>query len=649
MEAGGTRRLYATASEMEKSKMVRKRLAATRKRKLEELKERKAKPKEISIPSRATPKNLSAVTGLSTIDILKVAIKCGHEPRTVDDVLPPELVDILCEELYFVPRRSDLNEGTGMKLTRTIDEADMVPRPPIVAVMGHVNHGKTSLLDALRKTSVVDVEEGRITQRLSASMVQLSSGQKITFMDTPGHNAFAAMRQRGAAMTDMVILVVAADEGVMQQTEEAIEVTREANVPLLVAINKIEKEGANPSKVKRQLLQHGVILEEFGGDVQCVELSASTGKNLDELTDAILLQAEMLDLRADPNGPAESVVIESKIDKGRGVVGTVLVRQGQLKLNNFFVAGGTWGRVRGLTDWLGRSTTKADPSTPVEVIGFKTKILPDPGDDLVVVLGEEQAKQILDYRKERLHAKEALTDVVQASDPAARAAAAKQEMEKALNVVIKADIGGTLQAVESTISQFPQDEVKLRIIKSAVGDISTTDIGLAKDTGAVVFGFNVPPMNSVLELARVEKVDINNYSIIYQLADDIKKRLESMLAPREVEEEVGRGDVLSVFSVTMPNREQHNVAGLRVVRGALDSRLRVRLLRRNKDVNADEEYAALYDGPIESLKKFKDDVTLAKKGDECGLALPKWNDLRPGDIISCYRMKQVPRKFGDPK
>jgi translation initiation factor IF-2 len=300
-----------------------------------------------------------------------------------------------------------------------------------------------------------------------------------------------------------------------------------------------------------------------------------------------------------------------------------------------------------------------------------------------VVLGEQQAKEILEYRKERLRAKEAMTAVTHASDPAAAAnVTTKPELEKTLNVVLKADIGGTLQAgtiiqpcvllldpnkavspthcahtdrhacthtVESTLNQFPQDEVKLRIIRAAVGDISSTDIGLAKDTGAVVLGFNVPPINSTLELARVEKVDVNNFSIIYQLADEVKRRLESMLPPREVEEEVGRGDVLSVFSVTMPNREQHNVAGLRIVRGSLDSRLRVRLLRRNKSVDADEEFATLYDGPIESLKKFKDDITTAKKGDECGLALRKWNDLRPGDLITCYRMKQVPRKLGDPK
>lgn len=632
------RATYVTMAEESKMKAVRKRIFALYQRKKEAETERRKRPQEISLPTPTTPKTLSTVMGLSTVDVLKALIKCGHAPRSVDEVLPLELVEIACEELNFILRRNIQTQGS---VAREKDESKLVRRPPIVTVMGHVNHGKTSLLDALRETTVALVEEGRITQRLSATIVTFRSGQKITFMDTPGHNAFAGMRKRGTALTDIVVLVIAADEGIMQQTTEAINHTRAAKVPLIVAINKMDKEGADPMKVKRQLLQHGIVTEEFGGDVQCVEISVSQQINLDTLVDAINAQAELLDLRIDPTGPAESVIVESRIDRTRGILATTLVRAGTLKLNNYFVAGTTWGRVRGLTDSIGRRVLEAEPSCPVEVLGFKSKLMPNPGDDLVVVSSEDQAKEVLRFRKERAHMQQQNLKFETSSSET------KSVSFKSLSVLIKADVGGTLDAVKTALMSLPNDEVKLHIVRAGVGGISSSDIGLAKDTDAIVLGFNVPPPNNVLELARVEKVEVNNYSIIYHLTDAVRHHIERQLEPRRIEDELGRADVLQVFSISLPNKQKRNVAGLRVVKGFIDMRMRVRLMRPKKDDQS--EYVSLYEGTIESLKKFKDPVASVKKGDQCGLGLPKFDDIQPGDVIVCYSERFVPRKLGEPK
>jgi translation initiation factor IF-2 len=479
-------------------------------------------------------------------------------------------------------------------------------------------------------------------------MVTLGTGARITFLDTPGHNAFTSMRERGVAVTDMVVLVVAADEGVLPQTQEAIDIALQAQIPIIVAINKCDKETAAPDKIRRQLVQHGLVLEDFGGEIQCVDVSALKRENLDRLIDAILLQAEMLDLRTDREGSAECVLLEAHVDKGRGIVATVLVRSGTLKLNSYFIAGTAWGKVRALLDHTGKPLLRAEPSTPVELIGFKDRTLPSPGDELIVLSHENQVRDLLEYRRQRHKIKELLAAASAGSSASPSdegAGDASPPKKKTVNIVLRVDVGGSLEAVESALLQLRNEEVDVQIVRSGVGlVVLPSDIGLAKDTEASVLGFNVAIPNDILELARVEKVDVRSVDVIYQLLDLVKAKIEAALPPKQIEEVVGQGEVLSVFHVTMPNKVVKAVAGLRVVRGYLDRRLTVKVLR---PTDEKPDGLPIFSGSVESLRKFKTDVNTVKKGEECGLACAKWDELRQGDLIQCIRIKDIPRKFSE--
>ena len=579
--------------------------------------------KEVVIPEIITVQELANRMAEKSAEVIKKLMSLGVM-ATINQPIDADTAQIVVEEFGHKVKRvadSDVEQGlTGPQDT----EDDLQPRAPVVTVMGHVDHGKTSLLDALRETNVASHEAGGITQHIGAYQIEVAGGKKITFIDTPGHEAFSEMRARGAKVTDIVVLVVAANDGIMPQTVEAIRHAQAAEVPIVVAINKIDLPGADPMKVKTALLQHGIGVEEMGGECLCAEVSAKKRINIDKLVEAILLQAEILDLKANPNRLAQGAVIEAKMEKGRGSVATVLVQNGTLHVGDICIAGKEWGHVRAMFNEHGKKLTEAGPATPVEILGLQGT--PAAGDDFVIVKDETQAKEVTGYRirKERdaKLVKSAKSAMEQMLDKI------KSGEVKHLPVIIKADVQGSIEAIEGTLKKLSNDEVTVQILHSAVGPISDSDVTLAKASNAFIIGFNVRAIPHARDLARQDGVDIRYYSIIYDVVDDIKKALVGMLSPELKEKIIGYAEIRNVFNITGVGK----VGGCMVTEGFVKRGAKVRLLRDN---------VVIHDGALAQLKRFKEDVREVKSGYECGMSFENYNDIQVGDFIECYEVEEI--------
>jgi translation initiation factor IF-2 len=559
-------------------------------------------------------------------DVIKTLMRMGVM-ATITQSLDADTAELVVTELgHRAKRVSESDVEIGLEGSADIDAA-LLPRPPVVTVMGHVDHGKTSLLDALRATDVAAGEAGGITQHIGAYQVTLPSGQRITFIDTPGHEAFTAMRARGASVTDIVVLVVAADDGVMPQTIEAIRHAKAANAPMIVAINKIDKPGVNPQRVRTELLSHEVVVEDMGGETQDIEVSALKRMNLDKLEEAILLQAEVLDLKANPDRAAEGTVIESRLDRGRGPVATVLVQKGTLQQGDIVVAGAEWGRVRAMLDDKGRPVKEAGPSMPVEILGLSA--VPSAGEPFVAVEDEGRAREISEFRQRKLREKAAAGQTAARGTLDQMLARIQAGEQKEVAVLVKADVQGSSEAITATVQKLGNDEVKVRVLHSAVGQITESDIQLAKASDAVIVAFNVRATSQARDLAQRDAVDIRYYSIIYDVANDIENLVKGKLAPKEREKFLGYAEIRRVFSITKVGK----VAGCMVTEGVVKRGAGVRLLR---------EGVVIHTGELSQLKRFKDDVKEVARGFECGLSFAGFNDLAEGDMVECFETETVP-------
>ncbi|MEA2936828.1 MAG: translation initiation factor, partial [Alphaproteobacteria bacterium] len=537
---------------------------------------------------------------------------------------------LLAEELGHTVKRvaeSDVEDGL---FDAADDEAALAPRPPVVTIMGHVDHGKTSLLDAIRQTNVVSGEAGGITQHIGAYQVTSPKGGKITFIDTPGHAAFTAMRARGAKVTDIVVLVVAADDGVMPQTVEAINHAKAAKAPMIVAINKIDKMDAKPERVRSELLQQEIQVETLGGEVLDVEVSATKKLNLDRLLETIGLQAEILELKADPSRPAEGTVIEAKLDRGRGPVATVLVQRGTLKPGDIVVAGAEWGRVRALVSDTGLPVIAAGPSTPVEVLGFNGT--PEAGDRLAVVDSEARAREVTDYRAREKREKSATRASGLRGSLEQMMAQARTAGRKEFPLLIKGDVQGSLEAIIGALDKLGTAEVGARIIHSGAGGITESDIRLAETSNAAIIGFNVRANKEAREAAERDGIEIRYYNIIYNLVDDVKQAMSGLLAPTLRETMLGNATILEIFKVSKVG----NIAGCRVTDGVVERGANVRLIR---------DSVVVHEGKLSQLKRFKDDAREVAAGQECGMAFENYQDMKAGDIIECYRVETIQRSL----
>ncbi len=586
-----------------------------------------AGPREVIIPETITVAELANRMARRGVDIIKVLMKSGTM-ATVNDIIDADTAELVATELGHSVKRvaeSDVLEG----LRGVVDEPEeLTPRPPIVTVMGHVDHGKTSLLDALRKTDVVAGEAGGITQHIGAYQVTLASGAKITFLDTPGHAAFTAMRARGAKVTDLVILVVAADDGVMPQTVEAIAHAKAAGVPIIVAINKIDKGDANPARVKNELLQHEIQVEELGGDVLAVEVSAIKGTGLDKLEEAILLQAEVLDLKVNAKRDADGAVIEAKLDKGRGPVATVLVQRGTLHQGDLVVAGSEWGRVRALVNDRGEIVAEAGPSQPVEVLGLSAA--PEAGDEFVVVDSEARAREVTEYRSRKRRESRQATISRQSLDQLLKSR--KDGEKRLLPLLVKTDVQGSLEAIEGALVRLGTDEVAAQILHGGAGGITESDVILAQASGAAIIGFNVRANAQARDRARRDGVEIRYYNIIYNVIDDAKAALSGMLAPETREHFLGNAQILEVFNISKVGK----VAGCRVTEGLVRRGAKVRLIR---------DDVVIHEGELSTLKRFKDEVREVQSGQECGMAFTNYQDIQKGDVIECYEVETIKRSL----
>jgi translation initiation factor IF-2 len=580
--------------------------------------------RDIVIPDVITIQELSNRMAERAVDIIKMLMKQG-QMHTINDLIDADTAQLIAEEMGHKVRR--VSEADVVDSLGADDDADdtLSPRPPVVTIMGHVDHGKTSLLDAIRKTNVVTGEAGGITQHIGAYQVKTESGL-VTFIDTPGHEAFTSMRARGAKATDIVVLVVAADDGVMPQTVEAISHARAAGVPIIVAINKIDKQSANPTRVRTDLLQHEIVVESMGGDTMDVEVSAQKGTNLDKLLDAILLQAEVLNLRANPHRAASGLVVEAQLDKGRGPVATVLVQRGTLKLGDLFVAGSAWGRVRALIDDKGKQVKEALPSFPVEVLGLNSA--PEAGDRFDVVENESRAREITDYR-ERKRRETRGTGAVRSSLEQMMSQLS-QSGRAEFPVLVKADVQGSAEAIVQALEKIGNDEIRSRVVHYAVGGISESDINLAVASGAVVLGFNVRANGQARDAAQQQGIEIRYYNIIYDLVDDIKAAMGGKLAPEIRETFLGNAKILEVFNITKVGK----VSGCMVTEGTVQRGAKVRLIRDN---------VVVHEGTLSTLKRFKDEVKEVQVGQECGMAFEGYQDMRAGDVIECFRVEKVQR------
>ncbi len=581
--------------------------------------------REVTIPEVITVQELAQRMSERSADVVKTLMRMGVM-ATINQAIDPDTAELVVTEMGHRPKR--VAEGdVETALTESVDAPEsQLPRPPVVTIMGHVDHGKTSLLDALRETDVAAHEAGGITQHIGAYQVTLPSSQKITFLDTPGHEAFTAMRARGAKVTDIVVLVVAADDGVMPQTKEAIAHAKAANVPLIVAINKIDKAGADPNRVRTELLQDEIQVEQLGGDVQSIEVSAIKKTNLDKLEEAILLQAEVLELKANPDRPADGVVVEAQLDPGRGSVATVLVQRGTLKVGDVLVAGAVWGRVRRLMDDRGNAVQAAGPAFPVEILGLDGT--PQAGDEFHVVENEARAREIADFRARR-----------DRQAQLARAASGRGTLEdmlkgiregtaKELPVLIKADVQGSAEALAGALARLSTEKVATRVIYSGVGGISEADITLAKASGALIIGFNVRANPQAREIAKRDKIDIRYYSIIYKVTEDIQQLMVGLLDPTYKETFLGNAQIREVFRITKVG----NVAGCMVTEGMVKRGAKVRLLRDN---------VVIHEGTLKTLRRFKDEVREVQHGFECGMAFENYDDIKVGDVIECFDVEEV--------
>ncbi len=583
--------------------------------------------REIVLPEAITIQDLASRMSERAVDVIKLLMRQGRMV-TLTDVLDADTAELVAEEMGHSVKRvaeSDVEEGL---FDRPDEEGAPVPRPPIVTIMGHVDHGKTSLLDAIRHANVVAGEAGGITQHIGAYQVVAPGGQRITFIDTPGHAAFTAMRARGAKVTDIVVLVVAADDGVMPQTIEAIRHAKAAKAPIIVAINKIDKPEANPQRVQQELLQQDVQVEAFGGDTLAVEVSATKQINLDKLLEAIALQAELLDLVADPERSAEGTVIEARLDRGRGPVATVLVQRGTLRVGALVVAGSHWGRVRALLDDKGKTIESAGPSMPVEVLGFSGA--PEAGDRVAVVETEARAREIAEYRERQRREKAA------ARLPALRTSLSdmmsnlKAAGHKELPIVLKGDVQGSVEAITAAVEKLGNEEVVARVIHAGVGGVTESDVTLAEASKAVIIGFNVRAHKEARDLAEQAGIEIRYYNIIYNLVDDVKAALSGMLSPTMRETMLGNAQILELFHISKVG----TVAGCRVTDGVVQRGAQVRLIRDN---------VVVHEGKLSTLKRFKDEVAQVQAGQECGMAFENYQDMRVGDVIECYNVEEIRR------
>jgi len=584
--------------------------------------------REVVIPEAITIQELANRMSERAVDVIRLLMKQG-EMKKINDVIDADTAQLIVEELGHTAKRvseADVEEGL---FDQTDIDDHLEPRSPVVTIMGHVDHGKTSLLDAIRSANVVSGEAGGITQHIGAYQVTTPLGGKVTFIDTPGHAAFTAMRARGAKVTDIVVLVVAADDGVMPQTVEAINHAAAAKVPMIVAINKIDKPDARPERVRTELLQHNVQVETMGGETLEVEVSAKQHLNLDKLLEAIQLQAEILNLQANPDRPAEGTVIEAKLDRGRGPVATVLVQRGTLRVGDIVVAGAEWGRVRALVSDTGSNMPEAGPSVPVEVLGFNGT--PEAGDRVAVVENEARAREITEYRERQKRENTAaristgrgtLADMMSALKAGTGA--------RELPLVVKADVQGSLEAIIGALDKVGNDEVKARVIHSGVGGITESDITLAEASGAAVIGFNVRAHKEAREASERTATEIRYYNIIYTLVDDVKGVLSGLLAPTLREEFLGNAQILEVFNISKVGK----VAGCRITDGHVERGANVRLIRDN---------VVIHEGKLSTLKRFKDEVKEVQVGQECGMAFENYQDMRTGDVIECYRVEEIKR------
>ena len=575
--------------------------------------------REVVIPEAITVADLANRMTERAADVVKYLMKQGTMAK-MNDVLDPDTAQLIVEDFgHTVKRVAESDVEESFILDDEDDPKDMSPRAPVIAIMGHVDHGKTSLLDALRTTDVAAGEAGGITQHIGAYQLKLKSGQKLTVLDTPGHAAFSEMRTRGAAAVDIVILVVAADDGIMPQTIESIKHARAAETPMIVAINKMDVQGADPKKVEMDLLQHDVVVESMSGDVQTVEVSAKTKKGLTDLTDAIMLQAELLDLQANEKRDADGLVIESKIEKGRGPVSTLLVKRGTLKRGDIVVAGDYWGKAKALLDERNAQLKTASPSQPVEVMGLDGA--PAPGEPFAVVESEGKAREITEYRQ-RKRRQSATTPNASASMETLMARLQDKSTSE-FPMLVKGDVQGSVEAIKSSVEGLGNDEVAARVIHSAAGGISESDIMLAKASQAPVIAFNVRANRQAKELAEREGVEIRYYSIIYDLIDDVKGVLEGMLSPEKVETFLGYAKVLEVFDIS----KLGNIAGCIITEGKVERGSGVRLLR---------DDVVIHEGELSTLKRFKDEVSTVVSGTECGMGFKGYHDIRKGDQIECF-------------
>jgi translation initiation factor IF-2 len=584
--------------------------------------------REVILPETITIQELSQRMSERAVDVIKYLMKEGQMMKP-GDVIDADLAELIASEFGHTVKRvseSDVEEGIFDKAD---DAGEMVSRPPVVTIMGHVDHGKTSLLDAIRQANVVSGEAGGITQHIGAYQVE-QNGQKITFIDTPGHAAFTAMRARGAQATDIAILVVAADDSVMPQTIESINHAKAAGVPIIVAINKIDKHEAKPDKVRQQLLQHEVFVETLGGEVLDVEVSAKNKTNLDKLLEAVLLQAEILDLKADPTRTAEGTVIEAQLDRGRGAVATVLVQKGTLKPGQIIVAGDQWGRVRALVTDKGDHVKEAGPAMPVEVLGLSGT--PAAGDRFAVVENEARAREISEYRQRLARDKAVARQTGQRGSLEQMMSKLQDTGLKEFPLVIKADVQGSVEAIIASLDKLGTDEVRARIVHSGAGAITESDISLAEASDAAIIGFNVRANAQARTVAERNGIDIRYYNIIYDLVDDVKAAMSGLLSPERRETFLGNAEILEVFNITKVGK----VAGCRVVEGKVERGAGVRLVRDN---------VVIHEGKLKTLKRFKDEVSEVPVGQECGMAFENYEDIRAGDTIECFRVEHITRSL----
>jgi len=582
--------------------------------------------RDVVLPETITVQELAARMAARMPDVIKSLMRMGVMATPVQPIDADTAELVVAEFGHRVRRVSDADVELGIDGVEDVDN-ELEPRPPVVTIMGHVDHGKTSLLDALRSTDVAAGEAGGITQHIGAYTVKTKAGNHITFIDTPGHEAFTAMRSRGASVTDIVVLVVAADDGVMPQTIEAIRHAKAADAPIIVAINKSDKPDANPGRVRQELLQQEIVVEEMGGDTQDVEVSALKRTGLDKLEEAIMLQAEILELRANPERAAEGAVIESRLDRGRGPVATVLIQKGTLRQGEIVVAGAEWGKIRAMLDDKGQQVKQAGPSTPVEILGLSS--VPTAGEPFVAVESESRAREISEFRQSKIRARNAAGATAARGTLEEMLARAVAGELKEVALVIKADVQGSSEALQGAVQKLEHEEVNVRVLLAGVGQITESDVQLAKASSAVIVAFNVRATSQARELAQREGVDIRYYSIIYDVADDVEKLVRGKVAPKARENFLGYAEIRKVFDITKTGK----VAGCYVTEGLVKRGAGVRLLR---------EGVVIHNGQLSQLKRFKDDVREVARGYECGLSFAGYSDIKEGDVVECFEVEMVP-------